>query len=478
MSLLASLLTSAGALSVYDRAVAVAQNNVANASTPGYASQSLSLNALPFDPGAGLLGGLRAGSVESSRNQFAEAAVRRQQESLGTAAQQSTSLDTVQSALDLSSASGIPAALGNLFASFSAWSLNPAGGPSRQAVIDSASQVADSFHTAASKLEQAGSDMERQIGQTAGQINALAAQLRDYNVQRRTGERDDASLDAKIQNTLENLSQLTNFTSTVEADGTVTVLAGGQTPLVIGDHQYTIADRIAAPASLPPGNPGVPPTATILDSAGRDVTAQFTAGSLGALLDMHNRVLASFLGDGAQPGELNRLAQTLADRVNSILTSGNISDGPPPQPGAPLFTYDTGNATRAAATLALDPAITADQLAAIDPGPPYAGNGTALNLAALANPQNAADQIDNVSYVDFYGNLAAGVGRQLSQANDQQDIQKQLVAQAQSLRQQISGVSLDEQAVRLIEFQRAYQANAKLVTVLSELTQTAINLLP
>jgi hypothetical protein len=27
------------------------------------------------------------------------------------------------------------------------------------------------------------------------------------------------------------------------------------------------------------------------------------------------------------------------------------------------------------------------QLAAIDPGPPYASNGTALKLAALANPE-------------------------------------------------------------------------------------------
>jgi flagellar hook-associated protein FlgK len=305
--------------------------------TPGYASQSLSLNALPFDPGAGLLGGLRAGDLASSRNQFAEAAVRRQQESLGTASQQSASLGTIESALDLSSTSGIPAALGNLFGSFSAWSVSPASGSSRQAVIDNAQQVVESFHTAASKLEQAGSDTERQIGQTVDQINALGAQLAGYNAQRRTGDRNDPSLDAKIQDTLENLSQLTNFTSTAEADGTVTVLAGGQTPLVIGDHHYILSDRLAPPASLPPGTSGVPPRATILDSAGRDVTAQFTGGQVGALLDMHNRVLASFLGDGTQPGELNRLAQTFADRVNSILTAGNFSDGPPPQPGAPLF---------------------------------------------------------------------------------------------------------------------------------------------
>ena len=117
-------------------------------------------------------------------------------------------------------------------------------------------------------------------------------------------------------------------------------------------------------------------------------------------------------------------------------------------------------------------------MAAIDPGPPYVSNGTALNLAGVGNGQNAADQIDNFSYTQFFGSLAAGVGRQLSTAQDQKDIQKQLLIQAQSLREQVSGISLDEQAVLLIQFQRAYQANAKLVTVLNDLTQVAISLLP
>ena len=131
-----------------------------------------------------------------------------------------------------------------------------------------------------------------------------------------------------------------------------------------------------------------------------------------------------------------------------------------------------------AATLAVDSALTPDQLAAIDPGPPYVSNGTALNLAGLGNPLNAANQIDSFSFTEFYGSLAAGVGRQLSDAQDQKDIQKQLLTQAQSLREQVSGISLDEQAVLLIQFQRAYQANAKLITVLSDLTLVAVNLLP
>ena len=246
----------------------------------------------------------------------------------------------------------------------------------------------------------------------------------------------------------------------------------GQRRQLAAVHQYKISSRIAAP----PGT-SVPPSASILDSAGRDITAETTGGQLGALVATHNQVLASLLGDASQPGHLNQLAQAFADRVNQLLTAGNVSDGPPPVAGSALFSYDTSNATNTAATLAVVPGMTPDQLAAIDPGPPYVSNGMALQLAGLANPQNAADKVGTLSYVEYFGGLAAEVGRELSAAQDQQTIQQQVVAQTQSLRQQISGVSLDEQAVLLVQFQRAYEANAKLVSVLSDLTATAVNIL-
>lgn len=342
--------------------------------------------------------------------------------------------------------------------------------------MTAAQQVADSFQTTASSLQQVQQQTENQISQTVNQINAYAQQLQSYNMQIANGDRNDAALDAQIHNTLENLSQIVNFTYTVGEDGEVTVLAGGETPLVVNQQQYNISDQIAAPAQ-PPGSPSVPPTASILDSAGRDITAQITGGQLGGLLDTYNNVLGSLLGNSNQPGTLNQLAQAFADQVNQLLTSGYVSDGPPPVPGSALFSYDTTNATNVAATIAIDPSASASTLAAIDPGPPEVSNGTALALAALADPQGTTDEIDNVSYVQFFGNLAADVGQQLSAATDQQNIQQQVVAQAQSVRQQISGVDLNEQAALLVQYQNAYEANAQLFTVLNSLTQTAVDLL-
>src|SRR5213080_3224259 len=124
-NLLASLLYSASTLEAYGRVLETAQNNVSNASTPGYAKQRLDLYALPFDPQAGSTGGVRAGKLESSRNEFAEQAVRQQTTGMGYQQQLVDSLTPLQNRFDISGNQGIPYALNNLFQSFSAWAGTP-----------------------------------------------------------------------------------------------------------------------------------------------------------------------------------------------------------------------------------------------------------------------------------------------------------------------------------------------------------------
>jgi flagellar hook-associated protein 1 len=98
-------------------------------------------------------------------------------------------------------------------------------------------------------------------------------------------------------------------------------------------------------------------------------------------------------------------------------------------------------------------------------------------LSQLANPTDPADEINGFSFSQFYGNLAANVGSQLQQAQNSTQVQQSLVAQAQNQRQQISGVDLNEEAMVAVEFQRAYEANSRLITVLDQLTLDTINML-
>ena len=94
-------------------------------------------------------------------------------------------------------------------------------------------------------------------------------------------------------------------------------------------------------------------------------------------------------------------------------------------------------------------------------------------MAALAGQK----LLDGGTFSQFYGSIAARIGQQKASADQDQQLHQQLLAQTQSVREQTSGVSLDEEATRLIEFQRAYQASAQLLSVLNQLTGSVINIL-
>lgn len=475
-NLLASLGVAASALDAFTQVLQVTQGNVANGSTPGYARQTQTLVPLPFDASAGDPGGVRAGMVISSRDEYAEQTVRHQTLLLGAASQDVSSLTDLQNTFDISGNTGIPYSLNNLLQSFSAWGQSPNDANARQLVIDRATDLASAFNQASSSLATTEQNAEQRIGSTVTQINQLVGQLQHFNQRIMAGERNDAGIDAQVHDTLEQLSQYAGITAARQGNGTWTVVLG-QTQLLVGDEQSDISSGLEQPTNPPPVNANAPASAVVRTADGADITSTINSGQLGSLLHFRNAVVPSYTGDAYQQGSLNMMAQQFADRVNTLLTNGNITSGTPPQPGIALFTYNTADPTSTARTLAVNPAITASQLAAITPGPPQIANGVPLALSALANPQNAADEINGQSYTSFYGGMASQAGSMLSDATNEQQVQQGAVAQAKNLRQQISGVDFNQEAITLIEFQRAYDANARLISVLDQVTADAINII-
>jgi flagellar hook-associated protein 1 FlgK len=62
-------------------------------------------------------------------------------------------------------------------------------------------------------------------------------------------------------------------------------------------------------------------------------------------------------------------------------------------------------------------------------------------------------------------------------ARQEREQRQDAVLLARQRRNELSGVSLDEEAAKLLQFQQAYQAAGKLVAVLSELTESVINII-
>jgi flagellar hook-associated protein 1 FlgK len=472
VSNLSTSLDSAGqALGVYQQALNVVQNNITNANTPGYASQSLNLTAQPFDLVSGLAGGVAATGLDSARNEFAEEEVRRQLSSLGTYEAQSQATGALAAYFDPSGNTGVPAALNQLFQSFSGWSLNPNDLSAQQQVVASATNLASGVHALSASLLQADQNTQTQISDTVQQINNLTAHIQQLNIQQGQDPDSNPGLDAQMHDALQQLSELVDFSQIKQSDGSVTIVLSGGAPLVIGDKQYPLSTVAVVPTGSV--NPGAPPTSKILDSTGKDVTSQITGGKLAGYLDTHNNVLASILGDGQQAGSFNQFVKNLADTVNGILQSGKVSVATGAANGLPLFTYNNTDATLAAGTFAVNPNITPATLAPVD----AAGNsnGNALKLASLANSTTNGG-VNGQTFTQFLAGISQFVGSSNATAMTNQQSQQQIVTQTESLRDKASAVSLDEQAIQLTQYQKSYEAVAKLINVINGLMQTTIDM--
>lgn len=472
MSLFSALDSTANALSVFQNALTVIQNNVNNSSTPGYASQSATLEALPYEQGTGLTGGVTSGQIQDSRDSFAEANVQSSTSDLGYSQQQVQSLTALQNLFDVTGSTGISSALSSLYTAFSAWSSSPTSATDQQGVLQAASTVATAFQQTALQVSQISAQTNTSISSNVSQINQLATQIGSDNAKLTSSGTSDSGVSADMYNALQELSNLTNITTTKGSNGTVNVFLGnGQTALV--NETKTTALSVAT-SVVGTANPTGPADTQIVTSDGTDVTSQITGGQTGALLNVANVVLPSIQGDGLQTGSLNELASAFADRVNSLLTSGQVSAGPPVVSGVALFSYNSQNATAAASSLSVNPAITASTLAA---GDANNSNNIALALAGLSDSQNAADQINGQTYTEYFGSIAAGVGSQLSTATSSQTEAQDAVSQAESVRQGISGVDLNQQAAEIMQFQQAYDAASKVMNVIDDLTQTVLSLI-
>jgi flagellar hook-associated protein 1 FlgK len=475
MGNLFSVLNSASqSLQAFEQAIDVTQNNVSNANSPGYAEQVPQFISQDYDTVTGVNSGGVKEVTQDTRSTYADTAVQQQLSLQGMYQQLQTTLTPLENVFDVSSSSPIPSALNQLFQSFSAWSTQPTNTNYQSAVIDAAQQVGSAFQQAAVQLGQIQTSSTDDIQTTVAQINQDATAIQSYNQAMGQNSQPNAGLSAQLESTLENLSGLANIQVLQGSGGTVTVLLGGQTALVEGTQVNAIqaVNNTASNA----GNPDAAPNISIEDSSGNDITSQITEGGLAGLLSVRNNLLPSLIGGGQQVGGLNTLAQSLADSVNNVLEQGSTTSTPPYQAGSALFTYNDASPSGIAGSLAVSSTITGSQLAAADTGPPFVANGAALTLAGLDS--SSPGPVDGQGFTQYFASLTSTVGNAVNDANTNATAQSQLVAQAQSLQQQVSGVSLDEEAVRLVQLQSSYDAASKVVTVVDDTLQSLLEMIP
>lgn len=100
------------------------------------------------------------------------------------------------------------------------------------------------------------------------------------------------------------------------------------------------------------------------------------------------------------------------------------------------------------------------------------GNQNALALAALADQPF----LDGLTFSGFYGRLIADVGNEGLSAELNLEAKQQVLRTTEDLRESISGVNLNEEAVHLLEMQRAFQSMLRVIQTVDSLRLEVLNL--
>jgi flagellar hook-associated protein 1 FlgK len=143
-----------------------------------------------------------------------------------------------------------------------------------------------------------------------------------------------------------------------------------------------------------------------------------------------------------------------------------------------LNTFFTGSS---AADIALNPVIAADanKIAAAQADPAglvHPGDGA--NALALSQLRTALVMSSGTAtFSDFFGTTVSRVGSQMHEANDALDRQQAAVQVVQSLQQQTSSVSTDEEMIALTQSQNAYAAAAKYIGTVEDMMKTLLDMM-
>ncbi len=98
-------------------------------------------------------------------------------------------------------------------------------------------------------------------------------------------------------------------------------------------------------------------------------------------------------------------------------------------------------------------------------------NSNALEFAAVRSKA----VLDGGTLEDFYQSQVGILGNRAAETKARSESQQLVLQQLDNQRQRVSGVNINEEAVRMLEFQRAFQASARFLSVVDSLLDTLIN---
>jgi flagellar hook-associated protein 1 FlgK len=446
MSLNTSLNTAVQALNAASGALQITNNNISNANTPGYTREV----AVFQEAGSTSEGGVSLGNgvdfegYQSVRDELLQTRIEQETQAQSGANAQLTSLQAIEPTFTTST-TDIGTEMSALFSSISSLSTDPTSSTLQETVLAAGQNLATAFNTASSALTTQQNGLHTQVTQDVNEINQLSKQIAALNPQiaemKASGQSNGGMLQDQQDQLVLKLSALTNVSVTQTGNGE-TLTTGDGTPLVVGSQSYAL--------QITTGTDGMQ---HVMDANDDDITSSLTSGDLGGTIQTRDTTIPGLLT------QLDTLANQFATAVNSAQATGYDKNG---DAGQDFFTVPT---TVSGSAASIKVAITDPALIASSSDGTTGSNGNLANLSAVQTTKLASGQTPG----DAYASLVYQVGSLTSSANAESTASAATLVQLNDQLSSVSGVSTDEEAANLVQYQQAYEAAARVVTTIQAL---------
>lgn len=418
--LLSTLNTAKSGMNVSQVAIQTTSHNISNINTPGYSRQRVNQSASsPYSMpgknsnfGAGQIGtGAQIDDVTRIRNSFYDYQYRSESHQYGNTSIKYEYFKNIEGIFNEPSDTAISSSLNSFFNSWSELSKDPQSSGVKSVVIENGKYLSNSINSAFKRLESLEEGLDKQSEYIMDEVNSMLSQL------------DKLEKNIKI------------------------IQGSGKSPNDFLDQRDQLLDNLSFKLNI--NDKDVKATLKKAYDANGKVT-------LDDLTKSGVKISGELEGTLSMKQEINKYKDGLKQLANTITSNVNKAAG------QDIFKAKDGELISINPEMLQEPEkinVTADIALKV-----YELKSEKVNI-------NGKDMTINT----FYNSMIQDLGQSSAAVIRDESNQSKLLENIDSSRSSVSGVSLDEEMISLVQLQHTYSANAKVMSTIDSLLDVVVN---
>ena len=418
--LLSTLNTAKSGMNVSQVAIQTTSHNISNINTPGYSRQRVNQSASsPYSMpgknsnfGAGQIGtGAQIDDVTRIRNSFYDYQYRSESHQYGSTSVKYEYFKNIEGIFNEPSDTAISSSLNSFFNSWSELSKDPQSSGVKSVVIENGKYLSNSINSAFKRLESLEEGLDKQSEYIMDEVNSMLSQL------------DKLEKNIKI------------------------IQGSGKSPNDFLDQRDQLLDNLSFKLNI--NDKDVKATLKkAYDTNGKVTLDDLTKSGV--------KISGELEGTLSMKKEINKYKDGLKQLANTITSNVNKAAG------QDIFKAKDGELISINPEMLQEPEkinVTADIALKV-----YELKSEKVNI-------NGKDMTINT----FYNSMIQDLGQSSAAVIRDESNQSKLLENIDSSRSSVSGVSLDEEMISLVQLQHTYSANAKVMSTIDSLLDVVVN---